>query len=697
MMCRLARCSGRIHGGLFAILAIVAFLAVSVSLFTKASGDMVGIDGQVIDESGDLLQSGSITINGDAAQIRDGRYQIRVASKPVYRIELNIDGYYPAIHTFSPQEIKQNKGDIPSITLVSRKPDRTLFAFGGDLMTGRRLYKPLAGDEPLLISGDELTRLKQMLNPIRPYLMLADIASINLETILASESPATETPKSVTFYSHPVTLEALKWAGVDYLTLGNNHVYDFGDAGVKTTLDALTASGLGYSGGGMNEKQALKSYTIQRAKEEFSLLGFVGWKGNFTPNQVAEADKGGAAWGSDDNIVNAVTRESARGNAVVVQYHGNSEYSYGPTEEGYRRMRLAVDSGADLVIGHHPHVLHGFELYKNKLIAYSLGNFLFDQYFQETHRSALLYVWMDGDQFVRAEVVPLYIKHYQPTPAVGAVRDHILRRLKHQSILEGVQLSVSGGHAAITPNGSADIETKPGRELALQLDRQGQWSGKLSMNWQEQLMNVSAKDEISCQLGRDILVTGDFESDHGLVTQPGTWRLSNGAKVVGAGNGSEYALVLATHTDQPAVAKTRGFHRLTEAEFGITHSLLGQIKGKAGQEVEVCLEYASKKQSFTKSLAQPERECFDSIRLTNSEWQPFRVDFPAVDKATYKGYRLHLQSDSSSPVALDNLSWTLWQARGSCDHMSVGSVNEDVLAIYGKPDSELTIEIGSVQ
>ncbi|MCV6605237.1 MAG: CapA family protein, partial [Porticoccaceae bacterium] len=200
-----------------------------------------------------------------------------------------------------------------------------------------------------------------------------------------------------TFYARPPLIDALKQAGVDYVTLGNNHVYDFGDEGVVLTQKYLNQYKMPYSGGGLNEQEALKAHSIEHGDSRFQMLGYVGWKGNFSPNQVAEADKGGAAWGSEANIEASVKQQAATGHPVVVQYHGSNEYSYEPTEETVSRARLAIDSGADLVVIHHPHVVQGFEIYKGKLIAYSLGNFLFDQYFQETHRSAMLYVWMDGE------------------------------------------------------------------------------------------------------------------------------------------------------------------------------------------------------------------------------------------------------------------------------------------------------------
>lgn len=697
---RAGRCSGRINGTLAAVLGLVAFLTVVVALNSQAGQQRIAISGKVVDELGAPIAKFELKANGEAFTASGGAFKMELPQSRLYRLRFSASGYYPLTHTFSVDELHKS-GRIANVTLVARKPGRVMFAFGGDLMTGRRYYKPLAGDQPLLSEGNELEQLKQLLTPIRPYLVDADIASVNLETVLANGKPETEIPKSITFYSRPPTLAALQWAGIDYVNLGNNHVYDFGDIGVNTTLATLQGSGIGYSGGGINQRQALAGYDAAiddgpHGEQSYSMLGFVGWKGSFSPHQVAETNKGGAAWGGEDNIVHAVAREASRKNPVVVQYHGSREYSYGPSGESESRMKLAIDHGADLVVGHHPHVVHGFELYNGKLIAYSLGNFLFDQYFQETHRSALLYVWMDGEQFVRAEVAPLYVKHYQPTPAVGAVRQHILRRLKHQSYLSGVSLSDSGGHAVIVPKASADRAANTKRHT-LMLER-GRWSGKLSLDWRQELLSAESDDKDAvCQTGRDLLVTGDFESDHGLVNQPGTWRLSPGSSITTAENRSgHHSMALSATDGSRAEAVTRGFHRLVEAAPNAAHSVIGYSRSEKPQELEVCLEYAPRSRPFSKSLPSADRQCFGTIQTGEGRWQPFQVDFPPVNKDKIKGYRLRLQTNEGAKesIYLDDLSWVVWNEPVACDEIQGKVENIDVLGIKARQGSEVRIRLG---
>ncbi|MDM3871127.1 CapA family protein [Porticoccus sp. W117] len=684
---------GRVAGSMLAILLLVGFVAVAVvlkdndSTTDETQGPKISLSGAVNDELGQPLAFGALSVNGvSLATIENGQFQVSVDSTPVYQLRFEAPKFYPITHTFSRGELVDNDGNIPPVTLVARKPGRTMFAFGGDVMAGRRYYKPLTDDQPLIRPESETADTIKLLENIKPYLVDADIASANLEIVVAAEKPKVETPKSVIFYARPPLIDALKQVGVDYVTLGNNHVYDFGDEGVVVTQKYLDQYQMPYSGGGLNEEQALKAHQMVHGDNRFQMLGYVGWKGNFSPNQVAEADKGGAAWGSEANIEATVKREAASGNPVVVQYHGSNEYTYEPTEETVSRAKLAIDSGADLVVIHHPHVVQGFEIYNGKLIAYSLGNFLFDQYFQETHRSAMLYVWMDGEQFVHGEVVPLYVQHYQTTPAVGAVRQHVLRRVGHQSSLAGLTLGSSGGHSTISPAGAAQTG-EPQTQTQSLVD--GQWSGRVLADWQQRLVTVEGGT--SCQLGRDLLVTGGFESAPVLPENPGTWNFSDGSGLrVGDTHSGDLAVELAPLPGGKSHMVTRGFHRLVEAEDKATHSFTGMIYSEQPQSLDVCLEYAPRAQSFTASLDNAPLECLGTIATGSGEWTPFTFDFPPVDHELLKGYRIRLQSkgELAAPVRVDDLSWTAWQQPVDCSELPSGEVtNFDRLKVSGEGQS----------
>jgi poly-gamma-glutamate capsule biosynthesis protein CapA/YwtB (metallophosphatase superfamily) len=397
-----------------------------------------------------------VRINGQTSLSTDGgRYQATIAKADVYHMAFSRDDLFQTVQTFAHSELEKSASsgvEIPTIELVEKKPGRVELIFGGDVMMGRRYIRP-RWNEPQLIHGTTRKEdMEKLIQHMRPYFESADYGAVNLETVLSVDDPGAHAPKGVVFYTDPQILEALKTMGVDYVSLGNNHIYDYLDKGLDATVAALDRSGIGFSGAGTNEQEALLPYQTTIKDQHYAMLGYVGWKGRVTPNQIAEENKAGAALGTTANIIASVKQAEQAGGTTVVQYHGSREYSEAPTEITEKRLKAAVDAGADLVVGHHPHVAHGLELYKGKLIAYSLGNFIFDQFIYEAQAAYALKVWMDGDRFYRAEIIPVHLRAYRPVPAMAGVRRHILQRVFHLSAKRGTFLTLSGGHGVITQN-----------------------------------------------------------------------------------------------------------------------------------------------------------------------------------------------------------------------------------------------------
>ncbi|MCV6603686.1 MAG: hypothetical protein OIF34_00160, partial [Porticoccaceae bacterium] len=281
-----------------------------------------------------------------------------------------------------------------------------------------------------------------------------------------------------------------------------------------------------------------------------------------------------------------------------------------------------------------------------------------------------------GEQFVHGEVVPLYVQHYQTTPAVGAMRQHVLRRVGHQSSLAGLTLGSSGGHGVINKSVISSTANEPAEVQHTLND--GQWAGGILPNWQQRLVAVEGDKAANCQLGLDLLATGDFESAPLLPNDPGTWNFSEGSGLrVGATHSGALAAELAPLAGDSSYMVTRGFHRLVEAAPGASHSLTGMIHSPQQQTLDVCLEYAPKSQSFSASLDNAPLECLGTIATGNGRWSAFSFEFPPVDKDLHKGYRIRLQSQGelSAPVRLDDLSWTAWQQPVACDQLPSAEVS----------------------
>ena len=570
------------------------------------------------DQSG--LPNGSmIEVNGVKQSIGpNGRFAISVADEDIFRVKLSGPGLYDSVHTFSQVELASEDGtlSVPAITLVKEKAGRRLLTFGGDTMMGRRYLEPRWNEERLIHNATRLKDMRSILSEMKPYFETADYGAINLETILAKKEPAESAAKNVVFYTHPDIVKALEWMGVDYVSLGNNHTYDYLESGLDTTLQVLEESNLGFSGAGPNEAVALEPNIADLDGVQVSAWGFVGWKGRVTPSQVAESTKGGAAYGFNENIQNSLKAGGKPNQIDVVQYHGSREYSEGPSQSTETRLKLAIDQGADLVIAHHPHVTQGFELYKGKLIAYSLGNFAFDQFFNSTHAASAVNVWMDRDEFYRAEVIPLHVKGYKPLPATNATRRYILDRVTRLSGDRNTIVSRSGGHAVID-------------------SRQAEPAIKPSGNG-------------------EILYVGDFESYTSFETSERTWTAENATfePTKDARTGHAALELTPINADLPVTFGLKTFMKVYPAD---KMRWQGYIKASKGASITASIQYRPKGMNRYAALETAPLQTLGSFKAAGEGWTPIHFDF---DAPSWKGNESRIMlkiENAQAGVKLDDV------------------------------------------
>jgi len=514
-----------------AALAVILFALPAFSCATSISG-------AIANDAGEPLPSASLSINGESVTVeKSGAFSTDVAAQDIYTIRISAPGHFSFIQTFSRADLELSGGDgltVPTIKLVAKTKGRRLLVFGGDTMMARRFVKPRYGEPALVRTESAEADMKSVLQYMRPYLELAEFASVNLETQL-SATPLTESlPKSVSFHTHTAIAPALRWAGVDYVALGNNHTFDYLDTGLERTLAALQTSGLAYSGAGTNDNQARLPHVAEVAGLPLYFFSYVGWPGTFEPNQVASATKGGAALGTDVSIKQDM-RTIPPAALGVIQYHSGLEYASAPPLAEETQLKLAVDNGADLAIGHHSHVVQGYEVYKGKLLAYSLGNFVFDQYLPSTQAAMLLFVWYDDDRFYRAEVVPLHINGYIPTPATGVLRYDILQRLARLSASESTCLDSSGGHLVVKPC-VGDAGAMAAQRIALTEQDPTRSVHRLSALGATPVAPIAAISNAGpYRLGLDLLRRGDFEYAGLFGTIDRTWIEHPSVSIVGTG------------------------------------------------------------------------------------------------------------------------------------------------------------------
>ena len=262
-------------------------------------------------------------------------------------------------------------------------------AFVGDIMLTRNVGKKIeeSGDWrwPFLKIGD--------------YLRSADLTFGNLETTISERGHNVGSIYS--FRSNPKVIEGLLFAGFDFLSVANNHMGDWTRTAFEDTFNILKANGIGYVGGGFSEKEAHSAKAREISGIKFGFLGYTDLGAKYTE---AKGDISGIAWSSKETIERDVKEAKNTSDFVVVSIHFGEEYKTSSNARQKILARAAVDAGASLVIGHHPHVIQEIEEYNGGYIAYSLGNFIFDQNFsEETMEGLILKVYVKNSKILNME------------------------------------------------------------------------------------------------------------------------------------------------------------------------------------------------------------------------------------------------------------------------------------------------------
>ena len=243
--------------------------------------------------------------------------------------------------------------------------------FAGDLMLA---------DTP----GRVVQRGEDPFRYIAQTLKTVDVRIGNLECVVGTGGKAIE-GKPYAFEAHPRVLPVLK-KHFDYVALANNHSGDFGRAVFAQMLGRLKQANISYVGGGKDLAEAHAPAIIERNGLRIALLSY----NEFKPRQFeADADRPGVAWSEDEQVVRDIQLARQRWNAdlVIPFMHWGWENETAANERQRTLARLMIDAGADAIIGGHPHVIQNIEIYKDKPIVYSLGDFLFDGFTDEANNT----------------------------------------------------------------------------------------------------------------------------------------------------------------------------------------------------------------------------------------------------------------------------------------------------------------------
>lgn len=242
-----------------------------------------------------------------------------------------------------------------------------------------------------------------------PWLQDADLVLGNLESAIVGDDieppPMPETGPMPFILNTPSSApDALREAGFDVLSLANNHTLDYGSAGLAETANRLEQAGLLTVGAGENIDAAYRPLVVDVKGVRLAFLAFnlIGGYQDAEPGGWANA-----AW--DEELAGqAIAQAQKQADAVIVSIHWGDEYLIHPTAIQRRVAQIVLDAGVDLVIGHHPHVIQGTEVSGNSFVAYSLGNFVFDQEdLPETRRGLALRAVFDAHGLRGVQALPV--------------------------------------------------------------------------------------------------------------------------------------------------------------------------------------------------------------------------------------------------------------------------------------------------
>jgi len=268
----------------------------------------------------------------------------------------------------------------PGHSFPAPAPKTITIAAVGDLSLSREINWQIEQNDPAFL-----------FQKIAGVISRADIATANLEGPVIENCPFART--GFKFCGQPDSVQGLVFAGFDLVNLANNHVANFGPSGIIQTKQSLKANKIDYF-----DSQITAYKQIDNTRIAF--LGF--------DDIVRRIDP--------DQLIKAVTEADNQADIIIINFHWGAEYQTTPRPRQRSLAQSAISAGADVVIGHHPHVIQPLEYHQQKPIFYSLGNFVFDQLWSKpTRQGAIAQITIENKTVTSAKMIPIYINNaYQP-------------------------------------------------------------------------------------------------------------------------------------------------------------------------------------------------------------------------------------------------------------------------------------------
>lgn len=321
-------------------------------------------------------------------------------------------------------ETKNSSKDSKNISKKNTYTD-ILMSFVGDCTLGTD--SKFSGETmPVTLYNNNMD-FSYLFKNVSSYLKKDDLTIANLETTFTNAT--IKNPKTFNFKAPPSYVKSLTLGSIEAVNISNNHIYDYKKKGYNDTKKTLEQEKINYFGEGTIWKTTIKN-------KKFAFLGYRGWEENI----------------NFDKLKSEITQLKSEEYTVIISFHWGVERQYHPIEFQKKLAHFCIDNGADLIIGHHPHVLQGIETYKGKYICYSLANFCFGGNNNPQDKDTMIVQTQfnfKDDKLIKTglKIIPCsissvkYKNDYCPTPLKGDNYIRVLNKLNEISPKSGFKLS----------------------------------------------------------------------------------------------------------------------------------------------------------------------------------------------------------------------------------------------------------------
>ena len=367
----------------------------------------------------------------------------RVKRIAVFLLVVLVGGCIPSPKP-PPTDVVAPSPSTPPGTVEADAETITL-ALAGDVMLARLVNEAILANGPLYPWGNVL-----------PLVREADLTLINLECVVAETGEPFQPPRVFHFRADPQAIETLVGAGVDYVTLSNNHAMDYQGPALLETIRHLDEHGIAHAGAAGNLEEAAQFALLEASGMKVGVVAFADHFQEYAATNTSPGTNVVPVTLEEPHfsrVENSIRATRAAGaDLVVFSIHWGPNMRHVPPQEFREFARAVMDAGADIFHGHSAHVFQGIEIYKGKPILYDTGDLIDDYYVDIVHKNDqqfLFLVTATQGGVERVELVPVLISNAQVNTAHGTVTDEMHKRMAELSAAMGTEVRREGDRLVI--------------------------------------------------------------------------------------------------------------------------------------------------------------------------------------------------------------------------------------------------------